>query len=184
MPDTLADTRATIVRNLLYDNWSNPEGYDPSLSTTDSNFMPITTDWYDRGDIYPNVTLTNFSGTSIGGGNTGWTGTSSSGLNQYRGVTGLCTVRAEKKPNSTYNNSKDAQETIKSLTDEIESIVQDHAPGGLRDYGEGDYDQGRYGGVNYELFWFQIEPFEDTTQGQNPVEFQSQAQVGFGYLKN
>lgn len=168
MPSSLSERRDLKVRNLIYDNWnpSNTNGYDPSLDTDKNLFVPVTTNWYAYGEHNPAITITNFNGNIIGGGESGWTGMQGdgSGVNQDRDETGRLTIHIE---HDQMYNGLGAREQAKLFRDEISGIVQRNASG------------------DGEVFNFSITPFESSPQNEldGVTVFQFQAEVGFDWQK-
>lgn len=170
MPSKLSERRDKKIRDLLYRSWdeTNVASYDPSLPPSNSDFIPITTNWYKHGQHNPSITVTNFDGNIVGGGGTGYSSVQGdgSGLNQTRSERGLLTIRAEDKIDY---NGHDAQEILKLLGDECNRVISNNAPAR----------------ADSEAFYFTVEPFEDMVEelDSGSVEFVKQASVGFGWQK-
>lgn len=184
-----------IVRKILYENWdsSRVDGYDATQSDpSQSDFIPLTTDWFAFGDTYPSLTLSNFSGDTIGGGTTGYTGLQGdgSGLNKTQSHRGLLTIQAEDE--ETYLNGNDAEQILHLLTNHVEQILQENGDGnltdkngtpiGFRPYGSNPYGSGTFGGGNY-FWWVEFEENDaPTTTEADRALFQKQYTIGVGWL--
>lgn len=173
MPSSLSKPRAKKVRDLLYSNWnpSNVAGYDPSLATSDSDFVALTTNWERHGSHNPAITVTNFDGNAVDGGETGWTSVQGdgSGVNQTRSESGLVTlhVKDDSVDGVSYNGGNGAEALLKLLDDEVTRIIQANAAG------------------DGEVLWYSIGPFEESPQNslEGAVKLQWQARVGFGWTR-
>lgn len=182
---------AEVIRVTIYRNWepSKVEGYDVSINDpSNSDFLPLTTDWYEFGEHYPNIAITNFEGNTVNGGTTGYTGIQGdgSGVNQQRDITGLVTIRAEDE--DTYNGVG-PKRIVHILGNHVQSIIQDSAPKpqdsngpiAFQKYGTGTYGSSIYGAANG--FWYvgveNPEMIVDDTE--TAVTFQKQFQVSLGY---
>lgn len=128
MPTQLSENPEEKVRQLLTDEWDNTNtaGYDPTITDpTNSNFLPISTNW-NSGDIYPIITVTNNDPTVPGGGETGFQSVQGdgSGPNQQRFENMLVTIQAAE--DTEYNSSLTAHEVCQTLSAEIDRIIIDN----------------------------------------------------------
>jgi len=184
-----------IMRELIYENWEakNVNGYDVTIADpSNSDFLPLTTDWYAFGDVYPSIALTNFNDTTLGGGETGYTGLQGSGdgANKQTNTTGLLTIQAE---DEAVYDGLDGQEMLRLLKNEIERIIGDKYDGVPTDkngnviqFGAGAYNTGTYGsgtyGTDQAFQWFEFQEQQaPNDQEEDRTLLQTQYQVGFGW---
>jgi hypothetical protein len=167
MPQALSEPPEYTIRDALLDNWDplNTLDYDPNATPGTANWLPIHLGWYDTDGPDPQVSLTNFSEPTLGGGVTTYSGTSGdgSGPTQQRDGTGLITVHAEK---GDYNGDSNAQRTLHNIRTEIERIIQENAT---------RIAPFQYVGVQWDGRTVDTEV--------TPVVHQSQLTVKYGYLK-
>lgn len=127
-PKQLSETPAEIVRQLVVDNWGNPDvpngGFNANQTDpTADDFLPITTNWAGFGDTFPIISFTNTDPTVPGGGETGVSGIqgNGSGPNQRRLETLTVTVMAER--GEDYPNGEDAHALVRTLYEHVFQIV-------------------------------------------------------------
>jgi hypothetical protein len=173
MPASLPENPEYIIRGVLRENWkkANANDYDPTIdpdtatSAELESWLPIHLGWYDTEGPDPQVTLTNFSEGTAGGGRTTYSGNAGdgSGAVQDRDGSGLITVHAAK---GSYNNGKNAERTLYAIRTEIERIIQDQASKV----------------PEFEFIGCQWDGRSPSTETK-PVVYQSQVSCVYGWIK-
>jgi hypothetical protein len=121
MPTALSKDVRLIVRDALLAGWdaANAAGYDPTLTPSDANWLPMNRGWYSTGPRDPSVAIANAEESPLGGGATGLTGIQGdgSGMNQDLDGTVLVTVFAEE--GGDYNDGLSAVDVVETVKAEV-----------------------------------------------------------------
>lgn len=130
MPSKLSERPEELVRQFLTDNLRSTEmqGYNPQQTDpTASDFLPVTSDWSNRGDHYPIIVVQENSGPSIpGSGTTNANGMQGdgSGVNQFAVHT--VTVSCQAIEGKSYLNGVEAEDLVHTLYSEVHDRVQNN----------------------------------------------------------
>lgn len=131
MPDKLSERPETLLRDFLSANLRSSEmqGYDPQQTDPTANdFLPVITDWSERGDYYPIISITENDGPTVpNSGNTNFNGIqgNGSGQNQYTvfNITLSCQA-VELEGSSAYLNGVSPEQLVFDMYQECNQQIQ------------------------------------------------------------
>lgn len=134
MPQKLSERPERLLRQFLTDSIrpNEVQGYDPQQTDTTANdFLPVITDWSERGDYYPIISITETEGPTVpNGGESGYQSVRGDGTgpNQYiiYNITLSCQA-VELEGSSAYLNGTSPEDLVDDLFQECHHQIQNNA---------------------------------------------------------
>ena len=130
MPQSLSERAEELVRQHLIDAIRPTEihGYDPrQTNRSETDYLPVSCDWSNRGDHYPIIIVQENSGPQIpNSGNTGFNGQMGDGSGPTQYTIKNVTVSCQTLEGGAYLGGVNYDDLVKALYDECHHQFQNN----------------------------------------------------------